>query len=304
MNSINQYSQQAMQRVATAEVSVQRQAHCGSTLAAEAKAIRRDIVETLYQTGGGHYGGALSVTDILLTLYRRQLRLCPAIPRHAQRDRLILSKGHAAVALYAMLRRLAYFDAPLAEYASFDSILEGHPDMASVPGIDFSSGSLGQGLSVGIGMALALRTSGQQVWVVLGDGECQEGQIWEAAMLAANCQLSNLCAIVDCNLYQEWGWAATKDEAHPPPVSQMRHKWQAFGWRVIEVDGHDHAALEAAYQTAMPSTTNQATTGQPTVILANTNKGHGVPLIANAPWRFHCETVTEAEHASILESLR
>ena len=269
----------------------------GLGLADEARSLRRDIAATLYASGGGHYGGALSVIDILLTLYRRQLRVTPAAPRHPLRDRLILSKGHAAVALYALLRRLAYFDAPLAGYADFDSILEGHPDMACIPGIDFSSGSLGQGISVGIGMALALRDTDQAAWVVLGDGECQEGQVWEAAMLAAACRLDNIHVIVDCNRFQEWGWAATAADAHPPPVADMAAKWRAFGWHVIECDGHDHGALAQVYAQA------RAWKGQPSMILAHTNKGKGVPLIERAPWRFHCETVTEEEHAQIMESL-
>ena len=269
----------------------------GLTLQDEATLVRRDIVEALHQTGGGHYGGCLSVTDILLVLYRRFLRVNPAAPRHPQRDRLILSKGHAGLAQYALLRRLGYFDALLAGYASFDSILEGHPDMTRVPGIDFSSGSLGQGLSVAIGMGLALRATDQAVWVVLGDGECQEGQVWEAAMLAAACRLDNVYAIVDYNLFQEWGWAPTADDPHPPPVSNMEAKWQAFGWHVTECDGHDGAALEQACAAA------RERRGQPSVILARTRKGKGVPLIEQAPWRFHCETVTEQEHAIIMESL-
>lgn len=266
-------------------------------LTQEARLLRRDIVETLHHIGGGHYGGALSVIDILLVLYRRCLRIDPAQPRDALRDRLILSKGHAAVALYAVLRRLGYFDAELSSYAGFDSILEGHPDMTRVPGVDFSTGSLGQGLSVGIGMALALRASGPAVWVVLGDGECQEGQVWEAAMLAATCKLDNLYAIVDCNRYQEWGWAATPADPHPLPVPDMAAKWSAFGWHVIECAGHDHGALLAAMQAA------RAVRGRPCLILAHTNKGHGVPLVAAAPWRFHCETVTDEEHARMMESL-
>jgi transketolase len=269
----------------------------GLDLRDEAALVRRDIVETLYQTGGGHYGGCLSVTDILLVLYRRFLRVNPEAPRHPQRDRLILSKGHASLAQYALLRRLGYFDAALSSYASFDSILEGHPDMTRVPGIDFSSGSLGQGLSVAIGMGLALRATDQTVWVVLGDGECQEGQVWEAAMLAAACRLDNVHAIVDCNQFQEWGWAPTAGDPHPPPVANMAAKWQAFGWHVAECDGHDSTALEQACAAA------RGWGGQPSVILAHTRKGKGVPLIEQAPWRFHCETVTEQEHATIMESL-
>lgn len=256
----------------------------------EARLLRRDIVDALYRTGGGHYGGSLSVIDLLLTLYRRQLRISPAAPRDPGRDRLILSKGHAAIALYAVLHRLGYFDEPLDHYASVGSRLEGHPDMTRLPGVDFSSGSLGQGLSVAIGAALALRGTGQRVWVVLGDGECQEGQVWEAAMLAAQRGLDHLYAVVDHNCFQEWGWGGA-------PVPAIADKWRAFGWRVREVDGHDVDALEAAYA-AMTQTA-----GAPSLLVAHTVKGKGVPMIEAAPQRFHCDAVTDDEHAAIVESL-
>lgn len=256
----------------------------------EAQLLRREIVEALYRTGGGHYGGSLSVIDLLLTLYRRQLRISPEAPRDPGRDRLILSKGHAAIALYAVLRRLGYFDEALERYASAGSRLEGHPDMTRLPGVDFSSGSLGQGLSVAIGAALATRGAGQRVWVVLGDGECQEGQVWEAAMLAAQRGLDHLYAVVDHNRFQEWGWGGA-------PVPAIADKWRAFGWRVREVDGHDVDALEAAYG-AMTRTA-----GAPSLLVAHTVKGKGVPMIEAAPQRFHCDAVTDDEHAAIVRSL-
>lgn len=271
-------------------------------LAEEAALLRRDIVEALNEAGGGHYGGSLSVIDILLALYRRELRVAPAAPRHPDRDRLILSKGHAAIALYAVLRRLGYFDEPLSRYACFGSPLEGHPDMTRLPGIDFSSGSLGQGLSVGLGVALAVQASGQRVWVVLGDGECQEGQIWEAAMLAAQVGASNLHVVVDHNRFQEWGWnrrpaapGAAVPPAPAPPVERIVDKWRAFGWRVVEADGHDFDALERALA--------ELRGGGPSVLIAHTIKGKGVPLIEADPIRFHCGAVTDAEHAEILRSL-
>lgn len=274
----------------------------------EAALLRREIVEALYQTGGGHYGGSLSVIDLLLTLYRRQLRVAPAAPRHPDRDRLILSKGHAAIALYAVLRRLHYFDDSLGGYGSFDSRLEGHPDMTRLPGIDFSTGSLGQGLSVGIGAALAVRPTGQRVWVVLGDGECQEGQIWEAAMLAAQARLENLHVVVDHNRFQEWGWnrpeaagaTGTAAGGPPVPIDRMVEKWQAFGWHVSEVDGHDFDALERALRDA----TGAGVPGRgPSVVVAHTVKGKGVPMIEADPVRFHCGAVTASEHELILRSL-
>jgi transketolase len=273
----------------------------------EAAVLRRDIVDALYRAGGGHYGGSLSVIDVLLTLYRRELRVVPAAPRHPGRDRLILSKGHAAIALYAVLRHLGYFADPLAGYASFASPLEGHPDMTRLPGVDFSTGSLGQGLSVGIGAALAVRSTGQRVWVVLGDGECQEGQIWEAAMLAAQASVGNLHVVVDHNRFQEWGWnrpagAARADAPPPPPpppIDRLVDKWRAFGWRVLEVDGHDFDALERVLREAGGADA----CAPPSVVIAHTLKGKGVSLIEADPMRFHCCAVTVAEHAEILGSL-
>jgi len=268
-----------------------------AALPSEANRLRRDILDTLFQTGGGHYGGALSVIDILLTMYRRILRANPALPRDAGRDRCILSKGHAAIALYVVLAKLGYFDLSLSSYATFSSVFEGHPDMTTIPGVDFSTGSLGQGLSVGIGMALGLRSSGQRVWVILGDGECQEGQVWEAALFGAQCGVSNLCAIVDCNGHQEWGWRPTAENPDMQPVPDMARKWAAFGWRVLHCDGHIYSELEAAMIEAIHNG------GCPCVILARTRKGNGVSLIERDPHRFHCATVSEAEHREIMNEL-
>jgi transketolase len=262
----------------------------------EARELRRDIVEALYKASGGHYGGCLSIIDLLLALYRRALRVSPARPRHPGRDRLILSKGHAALALYAVLRRLGFFDESLDLYADFSSVLEGHPDMVSVPGVDFSTGSLGQGLSVGIGMAHALRNTQQHVWVVLGDGECQEGQVWEAAMLGAMCGLGRLHVVVDNNRFQEWGWNPGVGGV-PPPVIDIAAKWRAFGWRVVECDGHDFDSIQGAIgQIREPA-------DRPSAIIADTVKGKGVALCEGDPKRFHCDTVSREEHDAIMESL-
>ena len=270
------------------------------SLADEARLLRREIVEALHACGGGHYGGSLSVLDLLLTLYRRQLRVAPSLPNHPGRDRLLLSKGHAALSLYAVLRRLGYFDHPLEGYGSAGSPLEGHPDMTALPGVDFSTGSLGQGLSVGVGMALALRGSGSRVWVILGDGECQEGQVWEAAMLAAQLRLDNIHAIIDHNRFQEWGWnrePADGGTRAAPPIDRLAEKWSAFGWRVHTVDGHDHEALASVY-TEMTSSR-----GGPSLAIADTVKGKGFPLLEADPVRFHCGSVTREEHAELLRSL-
>lgn len=265
----------------------------GLSLSAEAAELRRDIIEALYASGGGHYGGSLSVLDLLLTLYRRVLRTFPENPRHPDRDRLILSKGHSSIALYAVLRRLGFFDHPLSSYGRTGSPLEGHPDMTVLEGIDFSTGSLGQGLSVGLGMALALRGTGRQTWVVLGDGECQEGQVWEAAMLAARYRVEGLHAVIDANEFQEWGWSYTP-EVNRQPLEELSTKWGAFGWRVLEVDGHDHEALAAVFEDAA------STEGRPSVVVARTIKGKGYPLIETDPIRFHCATVSEEEHRELI----
>jgi transketolase len=262
----------------------------------EARELRREIVDALYRTGGGHYGGCLSVIDILLTLYRRTLRVSPTDPRHPMRDRFILSKGHAALALYAVLRKLGFFSTSLASYADFDSMLEGHPDMLSVPGVDFSTGSLGQGLSIAIGMAHALRNTQQRVWVILGDGECQEGQVWEAAMLGGLSELGRLHVVIDNNRYQEWGWNK-RTEAAIPPVPEIAEKWRAFGWRVLECDGHDFDSIELAISLA------EQASERPTVIIANTVKGKDVPMCERDPKRFHCDAVSHDEHLAIVESL-
>jgi transketolase len=257
------------------------------SLAGEAAELRREVVDALYACGGGHYGGSLSVIDLLLVLYRRVLRLSPAVPGHPERDRCILSKGHAAIAQYAVLRRLGYFNDPLSSYGQASSRLQGHPDMTAVPGVDFSTGSLGQGLAVGLGMATALRSAKRHVWVVLGDGECQEGEVWEAAMLAARHRVDNLHAVVDVNGFQECSWPPYQPVT--PPVENMAARWEAFGWRVLHADGHDYPQLLRTFRLAT------ATIGCPAVVLARCRKGKGFPLIENDPVRFHCTSVTAAE---------
>jgi len=260
---------------ASDDVAVQT-APAGLGRAAEATLLRADIVRALHAAGGGHYGGSLSVIDVLLTLYRGHVRVNPRAPRHPDRDRLLLSKGHAAVALYAVLRRLGFFDDDLCTYADHASILEGHPDMKTVPGVDFSTGSLGQGLSVGCGMAIALRETGRRVFVVLGDGECQEGSIWEAAMAAAHYKLDNLVAIVDRNGVQEDG--PTEQIMALEPFAD---KWRAFGWEVREVNGHDVEELSQALH-AVPFAP-----GKPSLLIAKTVKGKGVSFAENTnAWHY------------------
>ena len=269
-----------------------------SSLPREALSLRLDIVNALHNTGGGHYGGCLSVVDIILSLYRFKLNVSPNNPSIKARDRFVLSKGHAALSLYAVLRRLGFFTDSLNRYASFLSRLEGHPDMTCVPGIDFSTGSLGQGLSVATGMAYGLRRSTHKVWVVLGDGECQEGQIWEAAMLASSCKLKNLRAVVDLNKHQEWGRSPSFDDPNPVPVDALADKWKAFGWHVVECDGHDFEQLRYAFDEA------DSVTSQPSVVVAHTVKGKGSKLIESNPRRFHCDLVTDEEHLRVLRELQ
>lgn len=267
----------------------------GSSLEAEAAELRREIVEALYACGGGHYGGSLSVIDIIITLYRKFLRIDHKSPRHSERDRFILSKGHSAIALYAVLRKIGFFDFPLSDYGAFSSPLEGHPDMTALAGVDFSTGSLGQGLSVGLGMAIALRETDKRVWVVLGDGECQEGQIWEAAMLASRLGTSNLCAVIDANNYQEWGWRYAP-KFNQQPIEALHQKWSSFGWNALEVDGHSFTGLTTAFEAAINNT------DRPTAIIAKTTKGKGFGFIERNPVRFHCTNVSKEEHQYILRS--
>jgi len=265
-----------------------------ATLSEISKDLRIDIVEALYVSGGGHYGGALSVLDILLTLYSRGARYDL---QSNDKDRIVLSKGHAAIALYAVLRHVGLCSQSLQHYGTLGSGLQGHPDMTMNSAVEFSTGSLGQGLAVGLGMAFALSESQSRVWVVLGDGECQEGQVWETAMLAARYKASNLVAVIDANNYQEYGWdtAGTIESA---PVPELSRKWDAFGWRVLETPGHDYAALAHTF--------NQATRdyGKPTAVIAQTVKGYGCGYIEANPKRFHCTSVTKEEHLEILRTMR
>jgi transketolase len=250
-------------------------------------------VEALHAAGGGHYGGALSVVDILHALYRNR----PIDRRLMPGDKLILSKGHAAIALYAVLQALGYLESDLTLYGSFGSGLEGHPDMLATPEIHFSTGSLGQGLGVGLGMALALREINRHVWVVLGDGECQEGQVWEAAMLAARYRVGNLHAVVDCNRAQECGWR------HDPSLEQTPlpdglAKWLAFGWQTREIDGHDHLALDNWIADAVEIT------DRPSIALAQTRKGRGVSLFEAEPEKYHCKQLSEEEIRQVRSELQ
>ena len=252
-------------------------------LAELANELRGMVIAMLCHAQAGHPGGSLSAAEILAALFFSVMRIDPRRPDWEARDRFILSKGHAAPVYYAALARRGYFpEEMLQTYDELDSLLQGHPDM-HCPGVDMSSGSLGQGLSVGLGMALGMRLKAidARVFVVLGDGELQEGQVWEAAMAAAKFGLNNLVAIVDDNHIQLMGDTATIMSVEP-----IAEKWRAFNWNVLEVDGHDPAAIVNACAAAGRAK------GRPTVIIAQTVKGKGVSFMENTH-QWHSATVTE-----------
>ncbi|MCL4488842.1 MAG: transketolase [Chloroflexi bacterium] len=266
-----------------------------------AACVRRDILITVHGVGGGHVGGPLSAADLLTALYFHSMRIDPARPEWPDRDRFILSKGHSCLALYAVLAERGYF--PREELATFDAVnsrLQGHPDMTVTPGIDMSSGSLGQGLSAGIGMALGARLLGKpsRTFVMLGDGECQEGQVWEAAFVASRYKLDNLTAILDWNSLQQYGWRASggDDQVRQPPDEHPIPKWKAFGWHTIELDGHDMQQIVLSLEQA------QAVVGKPSILIARTVKGKGVSFMqGNYLW--HSRPITDVELSSALAEL-
>ena len=236
--------------------------------------IRRDAIDAVYSAASGHPGGSLSIAEILAYLYFEEMNIDPKNPRDPDRDRFVLSKGHAAPGLYAALAERGYFPVEeLKTLRQIDSVLQGHPDMKHIPGVDMSTGSLGLGISAACGMALAAKQMKQdwRVWTIVGDGESEEGQVWEAAMFAAHYKLDNLCAFIDWNGLQIDG--AVKDVMNPTPLDE---KFKAFGWHVIMIDAHDIAAIDAAVKEA------KATKGQPTAIIAKSVKGKGVSYMENA----------------------
>ncbi|NLK51623.1 MAG: transketolase [Syntrophomonadaceae bacterium] len=240
-------------------------------LAQKAQRIRQHIVRMIGEAGSGHPGGSLSAADLVTSLFFQELRLDPAHPDWPARDRFILSKGHAAPVLYAALAERGFF--PVEELLTLRKIgarLQGHPDCRKVPGVEMSTGSLGQGLSVANGLALAgrLDRSNYRVYVLLGDGECEEGQIWEAAMLAAHYGLDNLVALLDYNGLQIDG--PIQEVLSPDPLAD---RWRAFGWAVQEIDGHDFKQIIPALNQA------RETKGQPSIIIARTVKGKGVSFM-------------------------
>lgn len=235
--------------------------------------VRMGIIEGVHSAKSGHPGGSLSCADILTYLYFAKMNIDPKNPKMENRDRFVLSKGHAAPALYSVLANRGYFDTELLKtLRHIGSILQGHPDMKHIPGVDMSSGSLGQGISAAVGMALSAKHFGNdyKVYAILGDGEIEEGQVWEAAMFAANKGLSNLTAFVDYNNLQIDGTIEEVNSAAP-----IDKKFEAFNWHTIVIDGHDFDQIEAALNEA-------ETVDKPVAIIAKTVKGKGVSYMENA----------------------
>ena len=257
--------------------------------------IRCDIIDMICTAAAGHPGGSLSAADVVTALYFRIMRLDPQNPDWPDRDRFILSKGHACPVWYAALAERGYFDkSHLKTLRQMGSILQGHPDMRKTPGIDMTAGSLGHGLSAGLGMALSgkLQKKDYHVFVIIGDGESQEGSIWEASMAAPNFKLDNLTAILDYNHLQN---DYSVDDIMP--IHPAVDKWQAFGWHVLDIDGHNMGQVVAALEEA------KSHKGKPTMIVANTVKGKGVSYMENVcEWHGRAPCREEADQA--LEELR
>lgn len=260
-------------------------------LEAMARTVRRDILTMVHEAGSGHPGGSLSAADIMVALYFSDIFRCdPQNPDDPKRDRFLLSKGHTAPVLYSVLCRKGFFDeSHLHTLRKLDSILQGHPHAEQVPGVDCSSGSLGQGLSIANGLAMGLRKQGRnsRVYCLMGDGELQEGQVWEAALTAAQHKLSNVCAMVDNNHVQLDG--TTDSIKGMEPVTD---KFAAFGWNVIPVDGHSIPALLTAFRAA------QVETERPTVLVCETVKGKGVSFMeGQAAWHGNAPSAEQLARA-------
>jgi transketolase len=256
---------------------------------------RKLIVETVHYANAGHLGGPMSVTDLLVALYFEVMNIRQDQPQWDNRDRFVLSKGHSAIALYTVMALRGYL--PVKELNTFDKIdsrLQAHPDMSVLPGLDMSTGSLGQGISAAVGMALGAKLTGQSFYTycIIGDGEAQEGQVWEAADVAVRYSLDNLIVLLDFNKLQQYGWEAP-DQSRESPIRSPEAKWTAFGWNVITIDGHRfEEIIPACRQSKLHK-------GQPTIIIANTVKGKGVSFMENAYlWHSKVPTKKELERAT------
>ena len=257
--------------------------------------VRIDIINEVYSAKSGHTGGALSIADILTVLYFNQMNVNPEMPQSNLRDRLVLSKGHASAALYAVLAERGFINKEdLKTFRKLGSNLQGHPDMEKVPGVDMSTGSLGQGLSIANGMAIASKMDnlGCRVYCILGDGEIEEGQIWEATMTSNKYELDNLCVILDNNGLQIDG----KVE-EVKALDCLYSKWESFGFNVIPCDGHNIEMLIDSFEKA------RQTKGQPSIIIARTVKGKGVPFMENkAEW--HGKAPNDEQYERAMKALK
>lgn len=265
-------------------------------LARKAVQLRRNVITMVGVDKPGHLGGAFSLAEIVAYLYFHRMTYSADRPQRSDRDRFLLSKGHGVLIQYAALAEMGMIPQDeLARTKSLGSMLQGHPDMAKTPGIEAVTGSLGQGLSLGLGMALGLRIDGSDsvVYVVLGDGELSEGQLWEAAMAAAAFKVSNLVAILDCNKIQATGPTAEIFE-----IPRLSDKWEAFGWHVVQTDGHDLTAIDAAFTEA-----NEKRHHKPVIVIAHTVKGKGVSFAEHNP-AFHNGILTEELYKQALEELQ
>ena len=266
-----------------------------------ARRIRVHVVRVVNHARGGHLGGPLSAADLLAALYFHTMRVRPEDPAWPDRDRFVLSKGHSSIGLYAAMALRGYF--PEEELLTFDaahSRLQGHPDMTRLPGLDMSTGSLGMGISAAMGIALGGRLTGRDIraFVMLGDGECQEGEVWEAAMSAAKYGLDNLIAIVDHNKLQQFGWHGDGPDGRLPPQvpGELAGKWRAFGWRVLEVNGHDMPAILGVLDEATRGD------GRPTAVIAHTVKGKGVSFM-EGHYFWHTRLIKPEEFAQAMADL-
>lgn len=261
----------------------------------KANAVRKGVIEAVYSAQSGHPGGALSCTDILTVLYFNQMNVDSKKPQDMGRDRLILSKGHCSPALYSVLAEKGYFDKKeLKNFRKLNHFLQGHPDMKKIPGVDMTTGSLGQGLSVAVGMALAskMNEAGCRVYCILGDGEIEEGQIWEACMAAYKNKLDNLCVVLDYNGLQIDGKVEEVSG-----LDNVEGKFKSFGFHVITVDGHNISNLIDSFDSAKQHK------GVPTVIIAKTVKGKGISFMENqAGW--HGKAPSQEEYEKAMAELR
>ncbi|MFP3126438.1 transketolase [Ectobacillus funiculus] len=259
---------------------------------------RKLILETVHHAGAGHIGGPMSAVETLVSLFFEEMHINPEDPRSENRDRFVLSKGHSAIALYTVMAQRGYF--PLEELNTFDAIgsrLQGHPDMKILPGVDMSTGSLGQGISAAVGIALGGKLCNKdfRTYCMIGDGESQEGQVWEAADIAARYNLDNLVVIMDYNKLQQYGWAGVETE-RDIPVYAPEKRWEAFGWNVISINGHDFQEITKAFDQA------KAFKGKPTIIIANTIKGKGVSFMENS-YSWHARIPTDEELKAAIKEI-